>query len=404
MKEVLLLVHRLPYPPNKGDKLRSFNLLKVLSEHYRVSLGAFVDNPGDWEHVDRLQEYCANSCFLPLHRKWATIRSLNGFLLGEPLTFPYYRDDRMRDWVRSVASGTSLTAAVAYSSGMAQYLAGDEFKDVRRIMDFVDVDSDKWRQYARSKAWPMSAIFTREATKLEQAEIRIAHEFDASIFVSDFELRFFLQLAPDIESKVHTIRLGVDTGFFDPDRDLRSPYESKHKNLVFTGAMDYWANVDAAIWFANEVLPLVARDVPGARFHIVGSNPTEKVKALASDNRINVTGTVADIRPYIAYADVVVAPLRIARGVQTKILEGLAMGRPVVATRGAIEGIDCDGLAGVEVVSEGAASMADLVTRTLSGVAATSGAAERRNFVKTCHDWRTNLATMLSLIESNAPC
>ena len=136
----------------------------------------------------------------------------------------------------------------------------------------------------------------------------------------------------------------------------------------------------------------------------MGSNPTEKVKALASDNRINVTGTVADIRPYIAYADVVVAPLRIARGVQTKILEGLAMGRPVVATRGAIEGIDCDGLAGVEVVSEGAASMADLVTRTLSGVAATSGAAERRNFVKTCHDWRTNLATMLSLIESNAPC
>src|SRR3569623_858504 len=248
MKELLFLAHRIPYPPNKGDKLRSYNLLKQLGRDYRVPLGAFIDEADDWRHVE-------------------------------------------------AAAGR------------------------RRVMDFVDIDSDKWQQYAEARRWPLSWVYRREARTLLQYERAVAATFDASVFVSDSEADLFKRLAPECAARVWSIHNGVDTAYFDPVQSFTPPYPLYEKPIVFTGAMDYWANVEAVNWFAREVFPVVRAADEEARFYIVGARPAAEVQALRRLPGVIVVGAVDDIRPYLAHAALAVAPLRIARGVQNKVLE-----------------------------------------------------------------------------------
>src|SRR5262249_13169349 len=161
-----------------------------------------------------------------------------------------------------------------------------------------------------------------------------------TVFVSDKEADLFRSLAPESASRVYGISNGVDTAFFDPSQAFENPFPPGSRTAVFTGAMDYWPNIDAAAWFAEKILPLLKSAGDGVRFYVVGSNPSPQVRALSADPRVVVTGRVEDIRPYMAHADVIVAPLRIARGIQNKVLEGLAMARPVIASPAALEGID----------------------------------------------------------------
>jgi len=338
MDDLLLLTHRIPFPPNKGDKVRSFHLLRHLAQHYRVWLGTFVDDPDDWRHVDEVRRLCAEVYCAPLDPRRARLWSVRGLASGEPLTLPYYRHAGLQAWVDRVVAEQRIERALAFSSAMAQYV--QNHPALRRVMDFVDVDSAKWAQYADGASWPLSWIYRRESQRLLAFERATAQAFTASVFVTAEEAALFRRLAPEVPAeKVVAISNGVDTDYFSPDRNYPNPYPAGERALVFTGAMDYWANVDAVDWFARTVFPEIHRAAPDSRFYIVGARPTTAVRQLATLPSVRVTGSVPDVRPYLAHGEFSVAPLRIARGVQNKVLEAMAMGKSVLTTAAAMEGI-----------------------------------------------------------------
>ena len=337
MANVLYLVHRIPYPPNKGDKVRSYHLLKHLVRQHKVYLGTFVDDPDDLQHVETLRAMCADLHVARLNPRLAKIRSLNALLAGEPLTLRYYRDAGLRHWVEETLRRHRIDAVVVFSSAMAQYVEG--IPRIRILVDFVDVDSAKWTQYAPQHHWPMSWLYRREGRCLLAYERRIAQLAARSFFVTDNETAMFRKLAPESAVRTDAMCNGVDAEYFSPDPACPSPYAEDEIPVVFTGAMDYWPNVDAAQYFANDVLPRLRELRPQVRFTIVGRSPTPEVLALAGEH-VTVTGTVPDVRPYLQHAAVVVAPLRIARGIQNKILEAMAMARPVVASAECAAAVD----------------------------------------------------------------
>ncbi len=342
MKGLLFLAHRIPYPPNKGDKIRSYHLLRYLAGRHRVYLGAFVDDPEDMQHREYLEMMCAGTCLLPLDPLLARVRSLRGLFSGEALTVPYYADRRMREWVDGVVGDGAVDRALIFSSAMAQYVLGKSARRLVRVADYVDVDSDKWRQYGESRRWPMSWLYRREGRRLLGFERAAAACFDQVIFVSAAEAGLFQGLAPEVADRVSAVENGVDTEYFRSDVPVDNPYSPTERALVFTGAMNYWANVDAVQWFAATVLPLVREQVPECRFYIVGSRPADAVRRLAKLPGVVVTGAVPDVRPWLAHAAAAVAPLRIARGVQNKVLEAMAMHRVVILTPQAMDGLaDC---------------------------------------------------------------
>lgn len=338
MEELLYLVHRIPYPPDKGDKIRSYHLLKHLAQRYVVHVGAFIDDAADWQHAHALAQLCGGEVkLLSLKPRLATLRSAYGLFSGEPLSLPYYRDKRMQAWVDGLLRGRPVMRALVYSSSMAQYLL--KYPDLHRVIDFVDIDSDKWRQYAEKKSGLMRWVYRREARTLFDFEQRVAGEFTASAFVSEAEAALFKRMAPACAARVFGFSNGVDTDYFSPNIPLPSPYGADEQVLVFTGAMDYWANVDAVAWFAREIFPSVHARCPSARFYIVGARPSAAVSALNEVAGVKVTGAVPDTRPYLAHAAAAVAPLRIARGIQNKVLEAMAMGKITVVSPQALEGI-----------------------------------------------------------------
>ncbi|WP_026143020.1 MULTISPECIES: TIGR03087 family PEP-CTERM/XrtA system glycosyltransferase [unclassified Thioalkalivibrio] len=338
MDDLLYLVHRIPWPPNKGDKIRSHHILRYLARHYRVHLGTFIDDPADAVYLPELKKLCTSVCARPLPRRRAQLRALTGFFTGEPLTVPWYRDRELARWVRATLIRQPVAHAVAFSSAMAQYLP--EGSGRTRVVDFVDVDSDKWTQYAPTRRWPMSAVYRREGRRLLAYERQVAQASNASLFVSPAEAEAFRERAPEVAGRVHALNNGVDAGRFSPDAVAGlDPYPDGVRAIVFSGAMDYWPNVDAVVWFADHVLPALRAEHPDVEFCIVGSRPAPEVAALAARPGVTVTGFVDDVRPWIAHATVAVAPLRIARGVQNKVLEAMALGRPVVASPQALEGL-----------------------------------------------------------------
>ena len=362
MANLLYLVHRIPYPPNKGDKVRSYHILKHLAARHRVFLGTFADDPDDMQHVARLRELCAELRVIELSPRLARLRSVSGFAANEPLSVAYYRNAELARWVDTTLANEAIDACIVFSSAMAQYVAGaDAPRTV--LIDFVDVDSAKWAQYANSRWWPLSWVYRREGSRLLAFERAAADRATRAFFVTDAEADLFRRLAPGCVGRIETIGNGVDTEQYAPSQALPSPFATGSLPVVFTGAMDYWPNVDGVRWFAEEVLPRVLDALPNAHFTIVGMRPTAAVKALASAH-VTVTGTVPDVRPYLQHAAVVVAPLRVARGIQNKILEAMAMARPVVATDACGAGIDA--VNGRHfVTAHDAATMADAVVSLL---------------------------------------
>ncbi len=397
MQDVLYLTHRIPYPPNKGDKVRSYHFLKYLSARYRVHLATFVDDADDWRHVETVRKLCGESHFAGLNPITARIRSLTGLLRRAPLSLFYYRDERLQRWVSELLERLPVRYIVVFSSVMAQYVmcAGK----TRRIVDFVDVDSDKWKQYALTKPWPLSLIYRREAGQLLRYERDVAQAFDASVFVSDAEAELFRQLAPESAAKTCAIHNGVDAEYFSPRRDHANPYGAAERVLVFTGAMDYWPNVDAAEWFARKIFPAVHARRPDSRFYIVGARPAFAVIKLAELPGVVVTGTVADIRPYLAHAEIAVAPLRIARGIQNKVLEAMAMARPVIASPEAAEGIFAR--PGEELLV--AAGEDEFISKIVSLLEDGNGAAimgrAGRERVLAGYSWDTNIGEIENLVK-----
>jgi sugar transferase (PEP-CTERM/EpsH1 system associated) len=393
--DLLLLIHRIPYPPNKGDKIRSYHLLKHLAQHYRVHLGTFVDDRDDWQHVPHVEAMCASSHFAALNPAAARVRSLGALLANRSLSLDYYRDAGLRAWTGATMREHGVKRIVVFSSAMAQY--AEAYPDARRVVDFCDVDSDKWRQYAEQKPWPMNWLYRHEARQLLAYERKVARECDASLFVSEPEAALFRELAPESEAKIGFFNNGVDTDYFSPERSYASPYPAGQRAVVFTGAMDYWPNIDAVQWFASDVFPQLRAKFADARFYIVGARPAAAVQALAKLPGVVVTGTVPDVRPYIAHADVAVAPLRIARGIQNKVLEAMAMATPVVVSPQALEGIEA--IPGTDLLlADGAAAFGAAVAGLLAERDGAIGHLARAK-VEKLYSWPSNLARIEARLE-----
>lgn len=394
----MYLVHRLPYPPNKGDKIRSYNLLKLLSRHFDIYLGSFVNDFKDWSYLEKVQEYCKETFIQPLEEKRAKLYSLTGLLSGKALSLPYYKDKKMQDWVDNIVHQKNIRKILIYSSTMAQYVEHDRFSDCIRIADFVDIDSDKWLQYSQNKSTPMKWIYSREASRLAQYERRIGGLFQKTLFATRDEMQHFSDLYPEMSDKIDYYNNGVDTCYFDPSLPFGNPYHDKDIPIVFTGAMDYWPNVDAVKWFAKNSFRIIREAFPQACFYIVGSNPAQEVQQLARQEGVFVTGSVEDIRPYIRFARIIVAPVRIARGVQNKVLEGMAMSRPIVMTPMALAGIEFSDDYTPTVASD-PGEFAQCCLQILNSKNHEGFDSMARNSVLQNYNWDTNMRKVLQYLD-----
>ena len=398
MNGLLFLSHRIPYPPNKGDKIRSYHLLKFLSEHYEVYLGTFVDDAHDWRYRENMESLCKGCHFSAIDPRWARVRSLKGLLTNRALTLEYYVDAGLKKWVNELLSGGRIQRVLVFSSAMAQYIENFNKEKLRTVIDFVDIDSDKWAQYSESKPWPQSWLYRHEAKALFRYERQVAQKSDVSLFVSEAESELFKSRVPEAADHITYLSNGVDDGYFSPAGNYPDPYLSGEMVVVFTGAMDYWPNVDAVTWFAREVFPEVLKERPEARFYIVGARPGQEVRQLADLPNIRVTGTVDDIRPYLFHAKVAVAPLKVARGIQNKVLEAMSMEKPVIATSMALEGIvSCPGVYQMDAALEFSAGVVDMLN---DGEAARRSGSVNRDCVLKHYNWDANLQRLIGLIEN----
>ncbi len=340
MPNILFLAHRIPYPPDKGDKIRSWNILRHIAAGADVHLGAFVDDPDDMQHAAFLKTVCKSVKLIGLDKSDRLKRAWKGWRQNMPLSVALFSDPVMKQWVSSTIKANKIDRIFVFSSQMAPYALDHTSQERRIVMDFVDIDSDKFRQYAADEKGLKSWLYAREAKTLADFEKQVARHVDLSLFVSDAETAIFKKLAGSYGHSVDALHNGVDLEYFSPDAALEPVSMAGSPKLVFTGAMDYRPNIDAAQWFVSDVLPRVRQQHPGACFYIVGSKPSPDVMKLEDIDGVTVTGRVPDVRPYLAAADVSVAPVRIARGVQNKVLEAMAMGKAVVATEAAFSGID----------------------------------------------------------------
>ncbi len=398
MEDLLFLAHRIPYPPNKGDKIRSWNILKHLAQHYRVRLGCLIDDPHDRQYVAELERHCAEVMAAPIDPKWQRIKAILSVRPGVPLSVPYFQTPSLSDWVRRTIDTHAIRRAFVFSTPMMASLPPD--RGVDAVLDLVDVDSEKWRDMAGKAAFPKNLVYAREARTLLSYERAAAARARHAIFASPDEAALFVSRAPEARSRTGWMINGVDLAYFSPAHVFPSPFPDGRPAIVFTGDMSYWPNVEAVIWFARSVMPALRARVPRPRFAIVGARPTDAVLALAGDD-ILVTGRVDDVRPYIAHAGAIVAPLLLARGLQNKVLEGMAMGRAVVATTAAEQGLDVRRQGGV-VIADGAADMALRVGETLDGIHDRVGITARQ-VAESGFAWPRVLARLDGMLDGHEP-
>lgn len=386
MGDILFLAHRIPFPPDRGDKIRGFNILKYLSQKKRVHLIAFADDPADLKRKGGLARYTGNRSII-WRSKSQPIAGLQALLSHRPVSLTSFDSAPLREAVDNILARHAIDTIFVFSSQMAQYLPPRPRQRV--IMDFVDMDSAKFAAYAQSSKGPMGWMLGREARLLLQHEKATAARADANLFVSESEAALFRERTG--AERVHVIENGIDTAYFDPGAQFKR-IDTTGQLIVFTGQMDYRPNVEGVIWFVETIFPHIRVAHPDARFAIVGRNPTDAVKALARQPGVTVTGEVADVRGWLAAASVAVAPLRLARGVQNKVLEAMAMARPVVASAAAAQGIDHGGTIKVgSTVGE----IAEAVTRLLSDRAAGAELGQRaRAQVQQRYSWEARLAPL----------
>lgn len=392
---ILFLCHRIPFPPNKGDKIRSYHMVRHLAKEHTVHLGAFVDDPADMRYAETLRDIIGGECLLVPLGAAARMKMLRAFARGAPLSVSYFASGRLRRWVDRILQKHDIGGAVVFSTAMAPYLLAGRGLDPKRVIfDMVDVDSDKWRQYAGAAAGLRAWIYRREMRTLLALERKAAFAFGATLLVSPHETETFARLAPESTERLYSVANGVDLKFFASDGTYPSPFGRNEIPIVMTGMMDYRPNIEGAIWFARSVLPLIRAARPEARFYVVGARPSTSVRSLAAPDVV-ITGKVDDVRPYLAHAGAVVAPLKLARGLQNKVLEGMAMARPVVSTSAAAQALDVS--SGKELwIADEPASFARTVIDALE--ASAEVAANARHYVEHNHDWNRNLLALDHLL------
>ncbi len=384
MRDLLFLAHRVPFPPDRGDKIRSYHILRHLSRDWRVHLCTFGESEADLDPPAAFTDLLAG-CHIIRRTKPTPLAALQALATGAPVSLTAFAHPAMTRAVHAVRR-QGVAAAYIFSGQMAQY-AGEE----PTIMDMVDVDSAKFAALADRAAGPKTWMLAREARLLGRFERRVAATMAATLFVSKAEAALFR--AGGGEGRIVAVENGIDATVNDPV--IVTPVAEAGPLIVFTGQMDYQPNIDAVTHFAKTVLPLVRQAHPTARFAIVGRAPIPAVRRLAGEAVI-VTGEVPDTRIWLAAAAVCVAPLMLARGIQNKVLEAMAMARPIVASRAAAEGIDHGGTI---TVADGDRDFADKVIAALNRPAANPAA---RAQVLDRYGWNARLAPLDQLLKDIA--
>ncbi len=337
--QILHVAHRFPYPPDKGDRIRVFHWLKHLARNAKVSLIAFADEPVSQDQFAELQRLVHRIKIIPkkpLSRWWGASRSV---MLRRSLSEGVFFSRRVRQTIQSWVQESPFDSAIFSASSLGRYAELPELRSSRKLVDFMDVDSLKWQQYAAVSPRLKGIVYRRECQHVERLERQVLGNVDAVTFVSQEEANLFRincaqrQVPRACLNRIHSLGNGVDLEYFSPDNDAQDG------SLCFLGAMDYRPNIDAVVWFVRDVWPHLRKKYCDLTFHIVGRNPSRQVRDLQAQQGVHVTGRVDDVRPYLSRASVVVAPLRIARGVQNKVLEAMAMGRTVVASPEALTGL-----------------------------------------------------------------
>jgi sugar transferase (PEP-CTERM/EpsH1 system associated) len=329
---VLYVVHRVPYPPDKGDRIRAYHLLRFLSRRATVHLACLADEPVPAEAVAALRRHCERVAVVRLGRRTRWASALGSLVCGGTVTEGAFRSVGLRAVLRQWAAETAFDGAVASASSMVPYLRLPEFRHVPAVIDLVDVDSQKWFDYAAASRRPLAWLYAAEGRRLRRLEGSLPSWARAVTLVSEAEADLYRAFCE--RGAVHAVSNGVDLEYFRPQ-----PRQAVEPACVFVGALDYRPNVDAACWFCEEVWPEVRRQRPGAEVWLVGRKPAPAVQRLTEVPGVRVVGQVPDVRPYVARAALAVVPLRIARGLQNKVLEALAMGKPVVASPQALAGL-----------------------------------------------------------------
>lgn len=400
MREILFLAHRIPFPPNRGDKIRSHNLLKRIAQIAPVHVATFAEDDADMAEEVELAGI-AESYRLVHRAKPLVLAGLQSLVSGQPISLHAFYDHSLAHYVRETLESRPIGTIFIFSGQMGQYVP--ESFTGRVVADFVDVDSLKFENFARRPRNLARPVFAREGRLMRDEEARIATHADVSLLISAEEAALFSnRLTPQERqlTDVRVLRNGIDSAYFDPAasgieervEDMAEP------RLIFTGQMDYPPNVDAVVRAANGIMPLVRRKFPAASFHIVGRNPTDKVKALGGINGTQVWGGVPDIRPWLKAADAALAPLTIGRGVQNKVLEAMAMCLPTVVSSQAATGIPAvDGAH--FVVANTDEELANAVCRLAADKAAARelGQAARR-FVVDSFGWKSALSPLPDML------
>lgn len=354
---VLFLTHRLPYPPNKGDRLRALHIVRTLSAATELEVVSLAHDGEELAQADELRRlFPIRVTAIRTAPARNYLRAAAALAGTRPLTHCLLDAPGLPAVLRVVARDRPPDVVLAFCSGMARFALEPPLNRFPLVLDFVDIDSLKWAALARSTRWPMGWIYRREAKYLGAFEAHAAGRAVSSIVVNERERDALVRIAP--ESDVHVVGLGVDVGNLRP---TTAPAEQPR--VVFCGVMNYKPNVDGVLWFAREVWPLIVAQRPEATFIVVGSSPTDSIRRLASEgDRIEVTGTVDDVREYLWGAAVSVAPLRTARGLQNKVLEALAAGLPTVITPEVFEGLPTDVHAGCRVAVSALAFANEVLT------------------------------------------
>jgi len=322
----------MPYPPDKGERIRAFQELKALSKNFRITLATLAHIKEDYESAVAIRQLCERVIIAPAGGKKGLVRGISGITRGRSITEGYFYNRHFAKLLRKLSREEKYPVAVAYSSSMLPYLL--EANAGSRVMDLVDVDSAKWFAYADEACWLKRWLYEREGRTVRRLEEDAIIQCDAVLVVSEAESKVLGGYA----NKLCALGNGVDIEYFTPEKACSDGKVS----LVFTGTMNYRPNIEGVRWFVEEVWPKLKRLKPELTFYVVGRNPTRAVRLLGEQEGIEVTGTVSDVRPYLASASIAICPLRIARGIQNKVLEAMAMSRAVISTGPALEGLDVE--------------------------------------------------------------
>ena len=393
---VIYLTHRVPFPPDKGDRIRNYHVLRQLAARAEVWLVALADEPVPPETLAALHKHCVRVAVVPVNSRLRKLRAGLSALAGRSLTEGAFREPAVDRVVAGFLREARFDAALVSASGLAPYLRRGGLRDLPGFVDLVDVDSQKWLDFAAAVGGLKRRLYRFEAGRLRKLECELPGWAAAVSLVSPAEARLYESFAGAGTATVATN--GVDLDYFAavPPDTLTVPA------CVFVGALDYLPNVDAAVSFAREAWPAVRAKVPDAEFHVVGRKPTPEVVRLGELPGVVVVGQVPDVRPYVARATVVVVPMRLSRGLQNKVLEAMAMAKAVVAAPPALAALAA--VPGRDLLcADAPAEWAEAVAGLLADPARRRElGTNARAFVERHHHWDRCLEPLLDLVTRTA--